>query len=236
MSGQNTSTAVMQRRKAGTARALDDFPTPPWAVRGFVHHVLARRDQIGGATCWEPCCNRGFMARPLAEAFGTVWCSDVHDYGWQGQQAVHDFLLPHVPQDFPPRVDWVITNPPFRLAEQVIRRGLDVARVGVAVLVRSAFLESRGRYEALFRDTPPTLVAQYVERVPMVEGRFDPAASTATAYCWLVWQRPYNSSRDFARMDWIPPCRATFERAGDAVPDTVTTAAASPLFDGLGDA
>ena len=59
----------------------------------------------------------------------------------------------------------------FRLAEDFVHRSLKVAREGVAVLVRTVFLESVERYENLFRDQPPTKVAQFTERVAMVEGR-----------------------------------------------------------------
>ena len=82
-----------------------------------------------------------------------------------------------------------ITNPPFRLAEEFVLRSLQVARVGVAVLARTVFLESVGRYQNLFRDNPPTKVAQFTERVPMVKGRLDKKASTATGYSWLVWEK-----------------------------------------------
>ena len=36
---QNTSAAVMAQRKE-SRRSLDDFPTPPWATRALVEHVL----------------------------------------------------------------------------------------------------------------------------------------------------------------------------------------------------
>jgi hypothetical protein len=54
----------------------------------------------------------------------------------------------------PNSVDWIITNPPFWLAEPFILRALSLARVGVAILARTVFLESVGRYDALFRDNP----------------------------------------------------------------------------------
>jgi hypothetical protein len=41
-------------------------------------------------------------------------------------------------------------------------------------LVRNGFLESRGRHSRLFKPHPPSLVLQFVERVPMVKGRCDP--------------------------------------------------------------
>jgi hypothetical protein len=61
-------------------------------------------------------------------------------------------------------------------------RALDLANDGVAVLVRTQWIEGASRYWQLFRDRPPALFAPFVERVPMVKGRWDPDASTATAY------------------------------------------------------
>ncbi|HVT83088.1 MAG TPA: SAM-dependent methyltransferase [Phycisphaerae bacterium] len=146
------------------------------------------------------------MSKVLDEYFGAVRSSDVAAYGYG---VVEDFLgRPYALDAF----DWVITNPPFRLAEEFVLRALPIARRGVAMLTRTVFLESSGRYERLFRDTPPTVVAQFVERVPMVKGRLDQRASTATGYCWLVWRKPLASS---ATVFWIPPCRKAFERVGD---------------------
>jgi hypothetical protein len=36
---------------------------------------------------------------------------------------------------------------------------------------------------------PPTKFAHFVERVPMVKGRLDWKATTATGYAWLVWEK-----------------------------------------------
>lgn len=236
---QNTSTAVMQRR-VEAHDSLDDFPTPPWATRALCEHILFRIGTpnwnrhcpptvcyrfgltdpvaperalvppaypIPGLTVWEPACNRGFMARPLAEYFGTVRASDIHHYGWEGQQQTVDFLFPGEDE----AVGWVITNPPFRLAEQFVEKARRIAKVGCAVIVRSAFLESVGRYENLFRDNPPAIIAQFTERVVMVKGRIDPTGSTATAYCWLVWLRDEKSTS----FKWIPPCRKALEKPSD---------------------
>jgi hypothetical protein len=109
-------------------------------------------------------------------------------------------------------VDWVITNPPFRLAEAFVLRALDIARVGVAILARTVFLESVGRYEEIFQPTPPTKFAQFVERVPMVRGRLDIKATTATGYAWLVWEK---DAASMPRLMWVPPCRRRLERPAD---------------------
>lgn len=209
--GQNTSTAVMQRRSE-PHDSLDDFPTPPWATRALCEYLAKyyvgddKSVFLSDLTVREPAANRGYMAKPLAEYFKTVEASDVHDYG--AGYAVSDFLFPTAIE----HVDWTITNPPFRLAKQFIRRAMQTSREGVAVIVRSAFLEGVDRYVTLFSDNPPSRVLQFVERVPMVKGRYDPSASSATAYVWLVWMQGENE----CRLDWIAPCRKRLERVEDA--------------------
>jgi hypothetical protein len=48
------------------------------------------------------------------------------------------------------------------------------------MLVRTVFIEGVGRYERLFKPFLPAKVAQFTERVPMVKGRIDKKAPTAT--------------------------------------------------------
>lgn len=202
---QNRSTAVMQRRSE-PHDSLDDFPTPPWATRALCEWLMMGH-ALEHQTCREPAANRGYMVGPLREYFGAVLPSDVHDYGVGFP--VNDYLF-GLDGDVE-QTDWTITNPPFRLAEQFIERALSRSRVGAAVILRSAFLESVGRYERLFADRPPTDVLQFVERVPMVKGRLDPEASSATAYAWLVWQK----GRAGTALHWIPPCRRQLEKPQD---------------------
>jgi hypothetical protein len=200
---QNTSTAVMQRR-VEPHDSLDFFPTPPWATRALCEHVLAGVDFVTPFGVWEPACGEGHMARPLGEYFPWVLASDVHPYGFG---AVRDFLMP----DEPPPIDWVITNPPFRLAAQFIKKSLGFVKQGVAVLVRGAFLEGVGRYQEIYKHSPPAIIAQFAERVPMIKGRCSADATTATAYCWLVWCH----GEEGTKFIWIPPCRKQLEREGD---------------------
>lgn len=190
------STAVMQRR-IEDKNSLDDFPTPPWATRALCEYLTERGYIRNRMTCREPSANRGYMVRTLEEFFDKVEGSDIFDYG-EGYD-VKDFLT----EDFKP-VAWTITNPPFKVASEFVNKAFDTSEVGVAVLLRIAFLEGKRRYEELFRTNPPSLVLQFVERVPMVKGKYDPDASSATAYAWFVWlpDGPVNT-----RLDWIPPCK-----------------------------
>ena len=202
---QNTSSAVMQQRREAR-ESLDDFPTPPWATRALCEWLSPV-----GHVAREPAANRGHMARPLREYFDQVEASDVHDYG--AGFPVQDYLFGPPPDP----TDWTITNPPFRLAEQFIERALATSRRGVAMLVRSAFLEGIGRHDRLFSRTPPSDVLQFTERVVMHRGRLAPEGSTATAYCWLVWGLGPNADwhQHGTRLHWIAPCRRRLERRED---------------------
>jgi hypothetical protein len=146
------------------------------------------------------------MARVLKEYFAEVCAADAYDYGYGVER---DFLTYPYETN---AVDWVITNPPFRLAEEFVMRAMTVARRGVAILARTVFLESVGRYEGVFRQYPPTKFAQFVERVPMVKGRLDMKATTATGYAWLVWEK---GAAQMPRLMWVPPCRKRLERKSD---------------------
>lgn len=202
---QNTSSAVMQQRSE-PHDSLDDFPTPPWATRALCAW-LAKSEPLQRLSAREPAANRGHMARVLAEYFASVDASDVHDYG--AGYPVSDYLFPGPLA----RVDWTITNPPFRLAEAFIERALHSSDAGVAVIVRAAFLEGCGRYTRLFSTNPPSTILQFAERVVMHKGRLAPEGSTATAYAWLVWQDRFLLTAPEFR--WIAPCRKALERAGD---------------------
>jgi hypothetical protein len=188
--------------------SLDDFPTPPWAGRALCEHVI---DVGQMETCLEPAAGRGFLCRGLEPTFFRCLQADIHDYG--NKIPTEDFLIKPVEHDWD--VDWVITNPPFRLGLEFAQRALPLAKKGVALLVRTQFLESKLRYDELFRDRAPDIIAQFVERVPMVKGRVDPNASTATAYCWLVWLQDNPAPYPGPIFQWIPPCRHHLEKPGD---------------------
>ena len=237
MSGPNRSSAVMQQRRTVAPDSLDYFPTPPFATRALCEFLESLDHNLEQLTAWEPACGEDHMARPLREYFGSVRSSDVHRY-----HEDHDLLDFTLLGHLEPPVDFVITNPPFRLAEAFVAKGLDVARIGVAMLVRSAFLEGQERYETFYRGNRPDFVLQFCERVVMLEGRLiragerdpyskderDRRARSATSYAWLVWFK--GSNRLDTRLRWIPPCRLRLERQED-YPDY--RARSSPATTGL---
>lgn len=167
-------------------RRLEFFPTPPWAARAGGE--LITRLEPEPATVWEPCCGQGHMAHGLGDYFEAVAASDIHDHGWPGQDAVVDFFDPEL--DAPGGADWIVTNPPFGKAAEIVEVGLRRARRGVALLARASLLESAGRFGLMFGDNPLRVFAPFIERVPMQLGGWDPKGSTATAYAWFIWVTP----------------------------------------------
>lgn len=230
MKGQNRSYAVMQQRQEARD-ALDDFPTPMWATRALCRWLMGRGHMLPISTAREPCANRGYMVVPLEEYFGEVEAADVHDYGVG--YPVLDYLFGHLPES----VDWTVANPPFRLAAQFIARALQTSRCGIAVFVRLAFLEGEERYRDLFAVNPPSAILQFSERVVIHKGvmrqkgekYWDPdandgegkwrSASSATSYCWLVWEPDDRCEplikRGPTEFHWIPPSAKELERPGD---------------------
>ncbi len=205
---QNRSNAVMATR-IEPADSLDNFPTPPWAARAlceWMTPLLTSR-----ATCWEPAAGERHMSRVLMEYFSTVWATDIADYGCIG---VQDFLDPSAARYcgagvFP---DWIITNPPFRLAEDFIKTALGIATHGVAMFARTSILEGGARWREIYDPTPPTDVLIFSERVPIFKGKLDRKGSTATSYCWLIW----NGRGRNTQISWLPPgTRKRLERDGD---------------------
>ena len=194
--------------------SLDLFCTPPWCTRALIETVLQPRFLMRPEqSAWDPACGLGHMTAVLEEYFRTVMGTDIFPHGgvreewpagWNGER---DFLDARAEA---PVADWIITNPPFSVADDFALRALEVARVGVALLVRTGWIDGQARYRNVFAKHPPTLVAQFAERVPMHKGRWEPKGSTATAYAFVVWaDRDHEAIRNprtgCTDLVWIPP-------------------------------
>lgn len=188
--------------------SLDYFPTPPWATRAVVYEVL-RPYGIDTRTklVRDPCCGGGHMVAPLKDMFGSVDFSDVHDWGIQPE--IRDFTFEtreSLEVDGHTAPDWIFCNPPFEIAEQVLDRALAIATEGVAFFVRLGWLAGQERYRTIYGPRPPRFVCPFSERVALIEGVWDPEASTATDYAWYIWT--LDETSEYRRMPevWhLPP-------------------------------
>lgn len=186
-------------------RKLEYFPTPPWAARAGGE--LIRALDPAADWVWEPACGEGHATHGLRDHFGQVYATDIHDFGGPYQRGpALDFLSPEA--DRIDQADWIVTNPPFSKGVDFVEAGLRRARRGVAVLARSGWLDTQGRYPFFFgRATPCDLELPFFDRVPMSLGRWEPRStekggSSATPYSWFVWFQPV------ARPRWVRQAQA----------------------------
>lgn len=225
---QNISNAVMASR-IEPKNSLDDFPTPSWATRALCEYLIRELNMdLKSQSVWEPTCNRGFMALALEEYFATVHMSDIHDYGIGAR--VKDFTLDTFDDEpeWPGQVDHIWFNPPFNCALEFILSALQRAGKMVAVFARAVFFEGGERYNALFKNNPPSHIVCFAERVFLQRSKMHRAGtinpetgkprSTATAYAWFIWQAGDQPATTQTRFDWIPPSRHLLEREGDYEP------------------
>lgn len=161
-------------------RQKDDFyPTPPAATRALLRAVTF------SGLIWEPACGDGAISKVLEAEGHEVLSTDLVDRGYG--TARRDFLF-----DAQSIVPNIITNPPFKYANEFARRALDLTTGKVAFLCRLAWLEGLERRE-LFTQTPLAKVLVFSNRIPMNRNG-DPLGKSAggmIAFAWFVWEHAH---------------------------------------------
>jgi hypothetical protein len=174
---------ILQRgtREAGIDGADQLHETPESAVKALLQHeALPPR-------LWEPAAGRGAIARLLRQHGHTVIATDIR--AWPGAHRMvkpgFDFLAQ---RRAPKRCGAIVTNPPFKLADDFIRHGLTLVP-RVVVLLRLAALEGVRRGDLMDGHLVRLWVGK--ERLPMMhrEGWQGNKASQPTPYAWFVFER-----------------------------------------------
>lgn len=207
----------MSATSRGAARIeADHYPTPPWVTR----RLLESGALPGGTTSWlEPCAGEGAIVREVLNWHNYVWANELRPECREplarlvgGENVtISDFLSwDNVVADV------IITNPPFSIAEAVVRKALSARSTNppvapyVAVLVRQGFV-GHARAEWMRDDMPDTyelpdrpsfvaslrcacgwkvmqaLEAPRPRNCPSCGGRVRVTTNDAADYCWLVW-------------------------------------------------
>jgi len=175
----------------------DDFPTPPWAVRAFLKYVASIPK---GSTVLEPACGRGFMGVAFREAGLKVLEYDKTRHTSQHKLADYTVNAARYPKH-----DFVITNPPYKLANQFTQRALAEATKGVGMLLRTIWMEGVTRHDGLFGPTPPTTVAVFSRRMQAAHGRLVRGGGAMMSHSWFWWDKTKPARPGETRLIWIPP-------------------------------
>lgn len=119
-------------------------------------------------------------------ATGVVWTNDLFPSS-DLLNALPDFALdaslPSSWEQFPV-VDWVVSNPPFSIAHEIVPLALEHARVGVAMLLRLSFLEPVKNRVSFLQAHPPTAITV----LPRISFTDDGKTDSVTC-AWLVWHK-----------------------------------------------
>ena len=171
-----------------SGRQKDDwYPTPEIATRRLLD-VEMFDEQI-----WEPAAGDGAIAKVLKTACYDVISSDLNDYGYC--ESGIDFLL-----EQKRAADHLVSNPPYKLAEEFIRHAIDLGVDKHAWLLRLSFLEGQKRYQRLFQDFPPIRVHVFSQRLTIWRGDQEISSSGTVAYAWFVWRATYTGS---PQLGWL---------------------------------
>jgi hypothetical protein len=170
-------------RHSLSARRADLYETPAGAV-----HALLGVEQLP-QSIWEPACGPGAIVKVLREAGHCVVASDLNDWNCPVSERGIDFLMETRP---PSGVECIVTNPPYRLAEDFVAHALDLVP-RVVMLLRSAFYESERRTPILEKAGPLARIHQFRGRLPMMHrhGLAGRRASSSITFSWFVWDRNY---------------------------------------------
>lgn len=162
-----------------TKRRQNDFyPTPSWATE-----ELIRRVPIYGGIL-ECCSGEGAIADVLETMSNVkVWCNDIvtgrpkQTHQFNAALAVHWAGL-----DIHPA--WVVTNPPFNQAAQIVPLAYENAATGIAMLLRLSYLEPVEDRGSWLNEHPPT------ELIVLPRISFTGDGKTDSVTCaWMVWQK-----------------------------------------------
>ncbi len=135
---------------------------------------------------WECASGENHLVAPLVEAGYSVRSSDLIKRTDTTEQL--DFLQCNDSWDGD-----IVTNPPYKYAQQFVEKGMDVISDGnrIALFLKLQFLEGKKRRE-LFNKYPPKVVYVSSSRIKCAKnGDFDKYDSSAIAYAWFIWEKGY---------------------------------------------
>lgn len=169
-----------------TARRLEAFETPQWAIDEILKREILTQHVI------DPCCGRGVMAAAAIESGYTVWSSDIHDWGYPCLKA--DFLGDgwRSPCDLSVDIDLTyFMNPPFSKAEDFVLRAIEFGARKIVCFQRFAWWESNRR-EKFWDAHPPNRIYVCGSRASCWRydiPKEDQKSGTTTAHAWFVFER-----------------------------------------------
>jgi 16S rRNA A1518/A1519 N6-dimethyltransferase RsmA/KsgA/DIM1 with predicted DNA glycosylase/AP lyase activity len=154
----------------------DFYPTPDKLIRAYLNHQsrpLIEKD----SRILEPCKGDGAILSPLIEmGFSKARGTDIADGDefdatkgtyWKAQ----------------PQPDWVVSNPPFNVATEIVDYALRNVKCGVIMLLRSSFLEPCKKRRHLLN----TQITHITFCNPRPKFRTDTKGTDSSTVAFICW-------------------------------------------------
>lgn len=154
----------------------DQYYSPRNLISKFLELGSDKRPQYTG---WilEPCCGEGAISDTLANYGHRYLTTTDLTYGTQYDAANKEYW------DLQPKHDWVISNPPYRLASPIIRHALGHSLIGVTMLLRLSYLEPcKDRRDILDAGISHVTIVN-----PRPKFRTDTSGSDSATVAFITW-------------------------------------------------
>jgi len=169
-------------RNSGERVEHDFYPTPKWCVA----RLMEKLDFWTGDNVWlEPCAGNGAIIKAIKELYPAddeTW--KIVELQPEFEQELKTLSENVVIGDYlttdPGKVDVIITNPPFSLAFEIIKKALESKPRVVCMLLRLNFLGSKERSSFMRENTPDVYV---LPNRPSFTGK----GTDSIEYAWFVW-------------------------------------------------
>lgn len=204
---------------AKLANPFEFYPTPAPFTRWLFEpqYITVGR----GCVVAEVCCGSQAIVGAVSDPESKIhWVTNDLDPYWDAEHhfdATSDDLYRATGD-----VDWVVTNPPFSAAVDIINQALKHARVGVAMLLRISIHEptKTGPRRTWLAENPPNGIL-FLPRFAYQRSRKDGQwATDSVTCCWCIWRKDhypqfidYAPDRVIAELQaYTPTYRAEMDR------------------------
>lgn len=164
--------AILTNRSSDKRSKSDYYPTPCECTQALIDFMRFDKSTV---VC-EPACGNGHISMVFENNGYKVISTDINHYGFESE--TEDFLASNGKQ-----CDWIITNPPFSLSEQFVKKCLELKKP-FALLLKSQYWHSKKRL-SLFLEHKPMFVLPMTWRPDFEFGK---KGGAPTMDCiWTVW-------------------------------------------------
>lgn len=173
---KQTDLQITGGNNKGDRRELDFYPTPANVTRALMLFLQSENVLMDPCKIWEPAAGpQEAMSNEIRKFGHTVYSTDIIT----GTDFLNCYTL---------KVDAIITNPPFNLSEQFIRRSLQLSPI-TCILSKAQFWHAAKRKQ-LFDYAPPAYICPLTWRPDFLEHERNPGdkkGSPTMDVLWTVW-------------------------------------------------